>query len=90
MLIRHRGAVRHPKFSEAVERLSKKVQNAHQIIDGAIWEIQRDPTAIGVHIREIDVWQARLVIPPILLLYCFNRRYVTMLAIIPGDDSFSF
>ncbi len=90
MLMSTRGTVRHPKFSECVRVLSLREPIVERIIDGAIWEIQRDPRGIGVYIKEIDVCQARLVLPSppdLLLMYCMNSRYVTMLTIIPADGS---
>ncbi len=83
-----RGVVRHQKFSECVAAISLYEPMAERIIDGAIWEIQHNPKGIGVHIAELDVWQARLVLPSppeLLLLYCINVRYVMMLTIIAAD-----
>jgi hypothetical protein len=45
---------------------------------------------MGVYLEALDVWQARVVRPHVLLLYCFNRRFLTMLTIIPADDSVEF
>ena len=86
----NRSAVRHPKFSECVQIASRLDPRAESIIDGAVWEIERSPRQIGIHIAEMDVWQARLVLSSqqeILLLYCINPRYVTMLTIINADGS---
>ncbi len=85
MLISSRGTVRHEKFSAELEKLVRKFPEVRQVIDGAIWEIERDPRGLGILVPELDVWQARLTDPPILLFYCFNRRFVTMLTLISTD-----
>jgi hypothetical protein len=85
MLTTNRGTLQHPQFRECVDELSKFVPNSQRIIDGAIWEIERDPTGCGIHIKELDVWQARITFPKlseILLIYCHNRRFVTLLTIL--------
>jgi hypothetical protein len=80
-----RSTVRHEKFDELVDALAESHPVARQAIDGALWEIERWPER-GVYISEIDAWQARLIIPPpVLLIYTFNRRYVYMLTMLPGD-----
>jgi hypothetical protein len=90
MLRSAKETLRHPKFVEATNRLALSYPNAHKIIDGAVWEIERNPKGIGIYIPELDVYQARLVIPPVLLLYCINRRFVTLLTIIATDGSLEF
>ena len=85
-----RSAVRHRKFTERVNALALVVPRAVEIVDGAVWEICRQPAESGVYIEKIDVWQARLVHPPVLLLYGFNRRYVYMLTIISAETSLEF
>ncbi len=90
MLTSNRGTLRHPKFSECAAALVSRMPTAQQIIDAAVWEIERNPTGIGVHIGELDIWQARLIMPlppELLLMYCFNVRFVTMLTIIAADGS---
>jgi hypothetical protein len=89
-MLTSRGALRHPKFSELVEAISSRHPRAASTIDGAVWEIQRDPRAAGIHIKEIDVWQARLVMPSppdLLLMYSVTPRFVAMLTIIAADGS---
>ena len=83
-MIMNRSAVRHRQFTQCVEVVSRRIPLAERIIDGAIWEIQRDPRGCGIYIEEIDVWQAHLILPSpphLYLFYCINRRYVTMLTI---------
>jgi hypothetical protein len=73
-----------------VQAIRRRNPAAAKIIDGAVWEIQRDPMGIGIHIKEIDVWQARLIMPSppeLLLMYGVTRRLVTMLTIIAADGS---
>jgi hypothetical protein len=85
-----RGALRHPRFSALVQTIRSRNPVAAKIIDGAVWEIEHDPMGIGVHIKEIDVWQARLVMPSppdLLLIYGVTSRLVTMLTIIAADGS---
>ena len=91
MLTLHRSAVRHPMFSETRGNALAEIypKGRIQIIDGAVWEIQRSPKAIGMYIKELDVWQARLSAPPVLVYYSFNRRFVTMLTMQCWDGSFS-
>jgi hypothetical protein len=87
----NRSAVRHEKFSAEVVKLARKHERVDEVIDGAVWEIERNPERCGVYIREIDCWQARLDIPPeVLLMYCFNRRIVHMLTILPAAPSAGF
>jgi len=55
-----------------------------------VWEIQRNPKGVGIHIEALDVWQARLVMPSppdLLLMYSVTPRLVTMLTIIAADGS---
>lgn len=87
MLAKLGGVFRHPKFSDSVDALSGKFDRVHEVVEGAIWEIKQAPERFGVYLEELDVWQARLVSPPILIFYCFNARYVTMLTVISADDA---
>jgi hypothetical protein len=83
------GVLCHPKFSELVEAISARQPRIARIIEGAIWEIERNPRVIGVYIKSMDVWQARLVVPSspdLLLLYTIAPR-VKMLTIITADGS---
>jgi hypothetical protein len=82
-----RSAVRVPQFDEKFDKLVEQVPQARAIIDGAIWEIERDPKGCGTYIPEWDVWEARLVNPPVLLLYCINPRFIPMLTIVPVDST---
>jgi hypothetical protein len=77
-----RSTVRHSRFSELVESLTEQNPRANEVIDAALWEIERWPDR-GVFIPEVDAWQARLIVPPdVLLVYSFNRRFVHMMTII--------
>jgi hypothetical protein len=90
MVVYRRGTLRHPKFSDLVEAIRRSHPKVGDIIDGAVWEIQHDPERLGIHIKEIDVWQARLVVSPppdLLLMYAIGPRFVTMLTIIAADGS---
>jgi hypothetical protein len=89
MLIR-RGTLRHPKFSELVETISARCPRVARIIEGAIWEIERNPKGLGVYIEQVGVWQARLVVPSspdLLIFYTVAPRFVTMLTIVTSDGS---
>jgi hypothetical protein len=88
-MVEIRNAVRTPEFDAQTEALAAAVDRAKEIIDGAVWEIAKRPTELGVFIDSLGVWQARLTNPPVLLLYCINRRFVHMLAMIPSDDTLS-
>jgi hypothetical protein len=85
MLASTRGTIRHPKFDVCVEQIAAEIPVARAVINGAVWAIERDPKGNGVHIAELDVWQARLILPDgggeLLLIYCVNRRFVHMLTI---------
>jgi hypothetical protein len=89
-MLTSRGTLRHPKFSELIEAISVQRPEIAQIIEGAIWEIERNPKGLGVHIEQIDVWQARLSVPSspdLLLYYSVAPRFVTMLTIKTADGS---
>ena len=89
-MLTSRGTLRHPKFSELVEAIAARHPKTASIIEGAVWEIQRDPKGLGVYIEEIGVWQARLLVPSssdLLLFYAVAPRFVTMLTIITADGS---
>lgn len=81
-----RSAIRHPKFAAQIIELERRYPRLREIVDGAIWEISKDPEGCGVYIPEIDVWQARLDPPPILLFYSIQRRFVYMLTVCPSDS----
>jgi hypothetical protein len=84
-----RGTVVHAKFSECVEAISAGEPIAKRIIDGAVWEIERNPTGSGVYIEKYDVWQARVILPSgqeLLLMYAVDRGIVKMLTIIVADE----
>jgi len=79
-MLTSRGTLRHPKLCELVKAISIRRPEVARIIDGAIWEIQRNPMRVGVHIKELDVWQARLLMPSppdLLLIYDTAPRFVT-------------
>lgn len=84
-MLTSRSTVRSQQFAEKVERLSEQIERAEEIIDGALWEIARNPNC-GVYLSELDVWMAPLVEPPIRLYYCRNRRYVHMLTMESTDE----
>jgi hypothetical protein len=89
-MLTSRGTLRQPKFSEWVEAISVQQPKTARIIEGAVWEIQRNPKACGVYIEEIGVWQARLAVPSspdLLLFYSVAPRFVTMLTIVTADGS---
>ena len=91
MLASRRGTLRHPKFEDCVSRLSKVIPNAREIIDGAVWEIEHDPTRFGTFIRDIGVWEVRLERPPLLIFYSLSsRRFVHMLTMISSDGKLVF
>jgi hypothetical protein len=86
MLPSTRGTRRHEKFSQCVKAISIREPVAERVIDGAIWEIERNPRGYGVHIEEYDVWQAKVILPSqeeLLLMYSIDRGIVKMLTIIP-------
>ncbi len=89
-MLTSRGTLRHPKFSELVEVVSAREPEIAPIIEGAIWEIQRDPKRLGVYVDEIGVWQAVLLVSSsreLLLFYAVTARFVTMLTITAADGS---
>jgi hypothetical protein len=84
-----RGALRHPQFDKAVEKLSAKFPGIKEVIDGAIWSLCREPED-GKFIQRLGVWQARLIppeAPPILLFYAVNKRFLTMLTAVLASRS---
>jgi hypothetical protein len=80
-----RSTVRHHNFTTIVDQLSLRYPRLPEIIDGAVWEIERNPESSGVYIGDIDCWQARLEPPPLLLMYTIRRRIIFMLTILPSD-----
>lgn len=76
-----RSAVRHPKFSATIDKLELRHDRIREVIDGAIWEISKDPEGLGRRIEELDMWQVRLEYPQLLLTYSINRRFIFMLVI---------
>ncbi len=87
------GTLRHPKFMQALDTLAAQNPRARAVIDGAVWEIERNPQ-IGVLVPEIDLWVAKIVLPEppphqLLLIYACSRRLVRMLALLPSS-SFPF
>lgn len=94
MSISRRGAVRHPQFEQKLARLQEKFPRAEEVIAGAEWSISHRPDQDGIRLADYDVWQARLdggaALPPVLLLYTFNSRYVYMLTIIAVVDEVLF
>ncbi len=89
-MLASRGTLRHPKFSALVEAISAQQPETARIIDGAVWELERNPRGLGVYIEQIGVWQARLIVPSspdLLILYSVAPRFVTMLTIITADGS---
>jgi hypothetical protein len=79
-----RGALRHPNFDDRVNELSAEFPRAREVVDGAIWELERDPS-LGQWIPELDVWQLRLFRPPFLLMYSFSPRFVFFLTLLVAD-----
>jgi hypothetical protein len=87
-----RKSTRHPNFDRLVEKLEAQVPRAREAIEGAIWEIERQPRSFGIRIPDLDVWQSRLLLPPnnveILLMYCVDaKNRVQFLTILAGSDS---
>jgi hypothetical protein len=80
-----RSAVRLDQFNQQTDKLARVYARASEIIDGAVWEISKNPEGLGTYDSEIDVWVARLEFPKVLLLYSINRRYICMLTIKPWD-----
>ncbi len=81
---------RHPKFDYLLNKLAAQFPPALAAINGAIWEIERQPH-LGHLLDEIDTREARLLLPPsysieVLLLYCVNARGDShFLTLLPGD-----
>ena len=79
-----RSTVRHPKFSASLETIAANDPTAEAAIEGAIWEIEHDPSRHGVYDERIDAWHAKLILPSrtdVMLYYCISPRFVMMLAI---------
>jgi hypothetical protein len=89
-MLSSRGVLRHPKFDALVDAIAARQPRAAESINGAIWEIERNPTGCGFHVEDMDVWQARLVMhppPDLLLYYTIAPRFVMMLTITTTDGS---
>ncbi|MGH7135039.1 MAG: hypothetical protein ACREHD_04820 [Pirellulales bacterium] len=81
--------MRHENFSSSVAKLAKKIPRIHDIIEGAIWSISRNPDGEGVKNPVVGVWQATVITgsdensPRVLIFYVFNRRLVKFLTVTP-------
>ena len=83
-----RNSVRHRQFIEQVDMLAIRFSRVHEVIDGAVWEISKDPETNGVYVAELDVWAAKLDMPPqVILVYSFNRRFVHLMTIVLASRS---
>ncbi len=83
-----RKVVKHPNYELAVANLAEEFDRAREIIAGAEWSIQRSPESDGIRIKDIDVWQAKLLAPSFpsqLIFYVFDDEKVTFLTI-KNDD----
>jgi hypothetical protein len=79
-----RSTVRHEKLFESIKGLLASDPTAEAAIEGAIWEIERDPKRLGFYDRELDVWYAKLALPSktdVMLYYSIHDRFVMMLTI---------
>jgi hypothetical protein len=79
-----RSTVRHRKLFESIDWLLTSDATAEAAIEGAIWEIERDPKRLGFYNQEMDVWYAKLTLPSrteVVLYYSINQRFVMMLTI---------
>lgn len=82
-----RGVARHERFTQSVSQLATQIPRIHDIVEGAIWSIARDPQREGVKNPVVGVWQATVVVGPnhdsprLLIFYVFNRRLVRFLTV---------
>ncbi len=82
-----RYIVKHPKYEEAVEKLSKEFPRAEEVFRGAQWALARSPEDHGILIPDIGTYRAHLEcpepMPHVHIFYTFDDRRINFLAIRP-------
>ena len=82
-----RYILKHPKYEEAVDKLSKEFPRTEEVFRGAEWALARSPDDYGIPIPDIGVFRAHLEcpepMPNVHIYYTFDDRRIRFLAAVP-------